>query len=131
MLNYKSLNSVTLVGRIGQSKIVEAKTKFISLSIATESLRKTAEGKYETNTEWHDVVYFGVNAEKMASALEKGMYVVVNGSLSTRKSEKGRFTSIIADTLQILGGTGGKKEEAKPAAKPAPAGGTAEDDCPF
>lgn len=132
MLNYRSLNQVNLVGRIGQCKVVEGKAKFLSLSVATESLRKNAEGKYETATEWHNVSYFGSNVEKMATALTKGTYIVVVGSLSSRKTEKGTFTNVIADSIQILSTGGGAKEKAAaPAAKPAPAGGTAEDDCPF
>ena len=112
MFNYRSLNSVTIVGRIGSTKVISSdKSKFLALSVATESSRKTAEGKYENATEWHDIIYFGGNAEKMAPALTKGTYVVITGSLSTRKTDKGRFTSIIADQLQILGTGGATKEQ--------------------
>lgn len=102
MLNYKSLNAVTLVGRIGSLDMRSSASgsKFLTCSVVTESSVKE-NGAWTHKAVWHNVTVFG-NAEKMIEKLEKGCLVMVVGSLDYRKTEKGMFCNIVADQFQIL-----------------------------
>ena len=98
MFNYRSLNSVTLVGRVGNVRSNGG--KILSVSICTESSVKNQTGQYDRVTTWHNVSVFA--SEKLAAALTKGVMVVVQGSLSYRKVESSTYCNILADTIQIL-----------------------------
>lgn len=102
MLNYKSLNAVTLVGRIGSLDMRSSSNgnKFLTCSVVTESSVKE-NGAWTHKAVWHNVTVFG-NAEKIIEKLEKGCLVMVVGSLDYRKTEKGMFCNIVADQFQIL-----------------------------
>lgn len=102
MLNYKSLNAVTLVGRIGSLDMRSSASgsKFLTCSVVTESSVKE-NGAWTHKAVWHNVTVFG-NAEKIIEKLEKGCLVMVVGSLDYRKTEKGMFCNIVADQFQIL-----------------------------
>ena len=89
MLNFKSLNAVTLVGRIGSLDMRSSSNgnKFLTCSVVTESSVKE-NGAWTHKAVWHNVTVFG-NAEKIIEKLEKGCLVMVVGSLDYRKTEKG------------------------------------------
>lgn len=114
MFNYRSLNSVTLVGRVGNVRSNGG--KILSVSICTESSVKNQTGQYDWVTTWHNVSVFA--SEKLAAALTKGVMVVVQGSLSYRKVESSTYCNILADTIQILSSANQSSQPAQVSRRP-------------
>lgn len=103
MLNFRSLNQVNLVGKVGSVQLRQGQGKsFLTLSVATDSLIKDG-NQWSTKTEWHNIVFFGNNAQKLSEQITKGCTVIVTGGLSYKKTEKGMFCSIVAEQLQLVG----------------------------
>jgi single-strand DNA-binding protein len=107
----KSVNSVTLLGNIGQppeSRKTKSGTALTMVSIATNERKKVPNSdKWEDHTEWHSVVFFGRLAEIAAQYLRKGSKLYVEGRLRTTSWEddqqvKRWKTSIIAEELVLL-----------------------------
>lgn len=87
-LNYRSLNQITLVGRIGQDaalKQTQSGASFATFSVATQTLLKKQDGTWDHPTTWHSCVMWGKRAETLASHLKKGTTVIVTGSISYRE----------------------------------------------
>jgi single-strand DNA-binding protein len=107
----RGVNSVTLVGNIGQD--LELKnangTPVVNFSLATTETW-TKDGQKQEKTEWHRVVCFRKLAEIVCQYASKGRQVFVTGKLQTRKWEKDgveRYTTeIIANEVILLGGRG-------------------------
>jgi len=100
-----------------------------SFSIATNRVFKKADGSKGEQTEFHNIVVWGRQAENCAQYLKKGSTAYVEGRLQTRswEGEKGKQyrTEIVADTVQFGprgGGSQGRQEEA-----PARSGASKED----
>jgi single-strand DNA-binding protein len=87
----KSLNnSVNLIGNLGQDVSVltfKSGTKKANVSLATTSYYKTANGETKKETQWHNIVAWGLQAELMSKALKKGNMVAIKGSLQYRAYE--------------------------------------------
>jgi single-strand DNA-binding protein len=107
----KSVNSVTLLGNVGQppeSKKTQSGTLRTTASIATNERKKVGE-KYEDHTEWHSVIFFGRLAEIACDYLRKGSKVYISGRLRTISWEddhqqKRWRTNIVAEELVLLDG---------------------------
>lgn len=105
----KSVNSVTLLGNVGQppeSKTTQTGTSLTTVSIATNERQKKGE-TYVDHVEWHSVVFFGRLAEIAKQYLRKGSKLYVSGHLRTSswedETQTKRFrTSIIAEELVLL-----------------------------
>lgn len=105
----KSVNSVTLLGNVGQppeSKSLPNGTVLTTVSLATNE-RKKSGADWVDHTEWHSVVFFGRLAEIAQQYLRKGAKVYVSGRLRTTSWEddhqvKRYRTSIIAEDLVLL-----------------------------
>ena len=85
-----------------------------SFSVATNRVFKKADGSKQEQTDFHNVVVFGRQAETAAQYLKKGSSVYVEGRLQTRTwdSDKGKQyrTEVVADTIQFgprASGSGG------------------------
>ena len=77
-----------LIGNLGQKPELRQTNSNLAvtrLSIATTERRKGADGNWTNQTEWHNVVVFGRQAENCAQFLDKGRQVYVEGRLQTRK----------------------------------------------
>lgn len=109
----KSVNSVTLLGNVGQapeSKVSQNGTPRTTVSIATNERRKVPNSdKWEDHTEWHSVILFGRLAEIARDYLRKGSKVYISGRLRTISWEddtqqKRWRTNIVANELILLDG---------------------------
>lgn len=83
-----SLNSVTLIGHLGQDPRVNATQSgkcVVNLSVATSFRVKDASGQYVDKTTWHDVVVWDKAAEFARDYLHKGSCVVVEGRIDKRE----------------------------------------------
>jgi single-strand DNA-binding protein len=140
-----SVNKVILVGNLGHPPeiryLADGKAT-ASLSLATsESWKDKNSGEKKEKTEWHRVSVFGKLAEICGEYLTKGSSVYIEGKLQTRKwqDKEGNdkyTTEIIADRMQMLGGTNTQESSAKPEEKKeqkSAQGGFADmsDDIPF
>ena len=96
-------NTVQLIGNLGKDvaiTVFESGSKKASVSIATTTYHKNAKGELVKNTQWHNLVAWGRNAELMAQVLEKGNQVAITGSLSTRLYEdKNKVTRTITEIM--------------------------------
>jgi len=143
------VNKVILIGNLGidpEVRTLESGVKVCRLSIATSESYTNKEGNRVEQTEWHSVTLWRGLAEIAEKYLTKGNKVYVEGKLRTRsyKDKDGveRYsTEIVADNMQMLGGTASGETSSAPRSNPQsqpqqqPAMGSSEtdnaDDLPF
>jgi single-strand DNA-binding protein len=141
-----SLNKVMLIGNLGKDPEVRFTTSgqgVASFSLATTEKYKNKSGEWEEKTEWHNIVFWGRQAEICGEYLSKGKTVYVEGRLQTRKWQdkdgRDRYTTeIVGDRMQMLSpkgeggkGGGGRGGNEPTAAYDDPVGYNQEDDIPF
>lgn len=107
-----SINRVTIMGLIGsqpQLKFARNGKPFVSLSLATHKRVKNEEGMNLRETQWHQVMLWGKNAELCSTFCEKGGPLYVEGHLSPYKKEENGVTTyhvgVVADQIQFIPGT--------------------------
>lgn len=116
-----SLNRVMLIGRLGKDPDAHhfdsGRTK-VSFPLATSEVYINREGVKVEETEWHNVVMWGKQAEIGEKYLKKGKLVFIEGRIKTRtwddKDGNKRYTTEVeATTFTMLstneggGNTGG------------------------
>jgi single-strand DNA-binding protein len=110
------VNKVILVGNLGRDPEVRSLPSgqpVASFSVATSRRFKDRDGQRQEQTEWHNVVCFGKQAEIAAQYLTKGKQIFVEGRIQTRSwddknsGEKKYKTEIVCENFQMLGGGGG------------------------
>lgn len=97
-------NKVSLIGRIGakpEEKVFESGVKKTRISLATNESYKSKNGEWVENTQWHNVIAWGSQADRVIRLLDKGTEVVVEGRLVNRsfvdeKTGEKRFATEIA-----------------------------------
>ena len=125
------INKVILVGNLGRDPEIRSLPSgqpVASFSIATSRKWRDKEGNRQEETEWHNIVCFGRQAEIAGQFLTKGKQIFVEGRIRTsswedrQSGEKKYKTEIICENFQMLGsrgeggGGGGYKQPAAPAA---------------
>ena len=89
--NMSSLrNSVQLIGHLGKDpevKQLESGRFVAKVSIATNDIYKNAKGEKVIETQWHNLVTWGKNAENMQKICRKGDEVAIQGKLTHRSYE--------------------------------------------
>ncbi len=107
-----SVNKVILLGRLGQDpelRYTQSQMAICTLNLATNDRRKSADGEWKDETEWHRVVTFGKTAENCNKYLQKGRQAFIEGKIRTNKWQdkegKDRYTTeVLASTVQFIGG---------------------------
>ena len=128
-----SVNKVILVGNLGRDPETRYTTNgdaVTNIRLATTDTWKDKNGEKQERTEWHNVVFYGRQAEIAGEYLKKGRQIYVEGRIQTRKWQdkegQDRYTTeIIADRMQMLGTRegGGSAAPSEPAERePAAAG---------
>ena len=85
-----SLNKVILIGYIGRDPEISRTpngTAVCKFTVATTESRKDANGNWQNETEWHNIVVWGQSAERV-SQRRKGEQVIVEGKLKTSSWDK-------------------------------------------
>ncbi len=92
-----------------------------NFSIATNRVYRDRDGKKQEQTDFHNVVVFGRQADTVAQYLKKGSSAYVEGRIQTRSwddkssGEKKYRTEVVADSVQFgprsSGAGGGKKRD--------------------
>ncbi len=83
-------NNVQLIGRLGKGpevKQLESGRFVANVSIATNDIYKNAKGEKVIETQWHNLVAWGKNAENFQKILNKGDEVAIQGKLTHRSYE--------------------------------------------
>lgn len=105
------INRVQLLGRLGadpEIRYTASGAAVANLRIATsEKWRDKQSGEQQERTEWHQVVAFGKTAEVCQNHLAKGLRVLVDGRLQTRKWQgqdgADRYTTeVVVDRLTLV-----------------------------
>ncbi|MDQ1348318.1 MAG: single-strand DNA-binding protein [Acidobacteriota bacterium] len=142
------VNKVMLVGNLGRDpemRALPSGQQVANFSLATSRRYKDRDGNRKDETEWHNIVVFGKQAEIAGQYLTKGKMVFVEGRIQTRswddkESGKKQYkTEIICENFQMLGSKGdGSGGGSRDAGGSAPAGGVndpghefPDDDIPF
>ena len=120
-----SVNKVILVGNLGrdpETRYTTGGDAVTNIRLATTDVWKDKNGEKQERTEWHNIVFYGRQAEIAGEYLKKGRQIYVEGRLQTRKWQdkegQDRYTTeIIADRMQMLG----TREGGGSAAAPEPA----------
>jgi single-strand DNA-binding protein len=120
-----SVNKVILVGNLGrdpETRYTTGGDAVTNIRLATTDVWKDKNGEKQERTEWHNIVFYGRQAEIAGEYLKKGRQIYVEGRLQTRKWQdkegQDRYTTeIIADRMQMLGTRegGGSAAAAEPA----------------
>ena len=106
-----SVNKVILVGNLGrdpETRYTTGGDAVTNIRLATTETWKDKAGEKQERTEWHNIVFYGRQAEIAGEYLKKGRQIYVEGRLQTRKWQdkegQDRYTTeIIADRMQMLG----------------------------
>jgi single-strand DNA-binding protein len=113
------LNKVMLIGNLGRDPEVRSTPSgqaVASFTLATSRKWRDKSGQRQEQTEWHNIVVWGKQAEIAGQYLTKGKQVYIEGRLQTRSwddrqtGEKKYRTEIVCDTFQMLGQRGGDFE---------------------
>lgn len=144
------VNKVFLLGNLGRDPEVRSTTSgqpVANFPIATSRRWRDKSGQRQEQTEWHNIVCFGRQAEVAGQYLNKGKQLFVEGRIQTSSwddrntGEKRYRTEIICENFQMLGGGGrggGNQDYEGPSygggaagGAPAAGGGAEDDDIPF
>jgi single-strand DNA-binding protein len=115
-----NLNKVFLVGRLTrdpETRSLPSGQQVSSFGLATDRFYKDKAGQKQQQTEFHNIVFFGRQAEIASQYLSKGAMVLVEGRLQTRnwKDASGNTkyrTEIIGENLQMGPKSAGKQSAA-------------------
>ncbi|MBI2612915.1 single-stranded DNA-binding protein [Candidatus Kaiserbacteria bacterium] len=117
------INKAMLFGNITRDPELRALPSGMNVcnfSVATNRVYRDREGKKQEQTDFHNVVVFGRQADTVAQYLKKGSSVYVEGRMQTRSwddkqsGEKKYRTEVVADRVQFgprTSGGGGKRAE--------------------
>ena len=105
-------NSVRLIGNLGMNPEVKETTngkKLAKFSVATNESYRDEKGNEVKETQWHNLVVWGKQAEIVEKYLKKGSEVAIEGKLSTRNytdkdGVKRYVTEIVVNEFMMLGG---------------------------
>lgn len=109
------VNKVILIGNLGRDPEVRSTPSgqaVASFTLATNRRWRDKNGQKQEETEWHNIVVWGKQAEIAGQYLTKGKQIYLEGRLQTRSwedrnsGEKKYRTEIVCDNFQMLSGRG-------------------------
>ena len=140
------VNKVIVVGNLGRDPELRSTAsgqQVANFTVATNRKWRDKDGNRQEQTEWHDIVVWGRQAEVAGQYLSKGRQIYIEGRLQTRSWEdresgaKKYRTEVICENFQMLGqrgdSDGGYQPNGAPGPAPdsPPAPGAEDDDIPF
>jgi len=104
-------NSVRLIGNLGMDpevKDLNGGKKLAKFSVATKESYKDEHGERITETQWHNLIVWGKQAEIASKYLKKGSEVVIEGKLTSRsytdkEGIKRYVTEIVVNEFLMMG----------------------------
>jgi single-strand DNA-binding protein len=111
------MNKVFLMGNLGKDPELSHHNGAAKLSFTlatTDKWKDKATGEPRERTDWHNVVIWGIRAERLVTMIHKGDRVVVQGRIQTDQYEKDGqkkyYTSVKADDIHLAGGNHRRSE---------------------
>jgi single-strand DNA-binding protein len=110
------LNKVMLIGNLGRDPEVRSTPSgqpVATFTLATNRRWKDKNGQRQEQTEWHNIVVWGKQAEIAGQFLTKGKQIYLEGRLQTRSwddrqsGEKKYRTEVVCDNFQMFSQRGG------------------------
>lgn len=103
------LNKAIIIGNLTRDpelRALPSGTKVTTFGVATNRVFKDKNGQKQEDTQFHNVVVFGQQAEVVNQYLKKGQSVLVEGRIQTRSwdgqdGQKRYRTEIVADRVQF------------------------------
>lgn len=100
-------NRTTLIGFLGkdaEKRTTKNDVTYTVLSLATKDSWKNRNGEWQSRTEWHRCIVWGVKFAAFAAGLRKGAHLQVEGELRSREYQKDGVTHRIVEirTKSIL-----------------------------
>lgn len=106
------MNKVMLLGRLGQDpelKYTQSGTAVANFSVATSDKKKNPQTQqWEEETDWHNIVAWGKQAETVGKYLSKGSQLLVEGRMKTRTwddkntGRKAYKTEVIMEKMEFI-----------------------------
>ncbi len=104
-----NLNKVFIIGNLTRDpelKNLPSGMSVASFGVATNRVWKNQQGQKQEDTQFHNIVVFGKQADITAQYLKKGGLVMIEGRLQTRNWEaqdgsKRNRTEIVSERLQF------------------------------
>lgn len=104
-----NFNKVFIIGNLTRDpelKTLPSGTSVASFGIATNRVWKDQQGQKQQDTQFHNIVVFGKQAETVNQYLSKGSSAMIEGRLQTRNWEasdgtKRNRTEIVAERVQF------------------------------
>ncbi len=142
----RSLNKVMLIGNLGRDpelRSTPSGTHVTTFTMATNRRYKGKDGEFQDETQWHNIVVWGNQAEFIANYLKKGSRIFIEGRLTHRSWEdqngqKRYMTEVVTENFVPLdappeGAQGaGQREPVPPPPEPPDENGAPDDeDVPF
>ena len=110
-------NKVNLIGHTGSTVELinfESGSKKASVSLATSDSYKNSKGEYVKQTQWHNIIAWGRNAELFAKAISKGDQVIIDGTLQYRSyTDKSGLERFVTEVVLIDFMKAGKSDKSK------------------
>jgi single-strand DNA-binding protein len=103
-------NQVQLIGNLGKKpeiKMFGENKKVATFSIATSDYYYDQKGVRQQQTQWHNVVAWGKNAQLAEKYLDKGMEIALSGKIvyrnfDDREGKKKYVTEVVANEILLL-----------------------------
>lgn len=104
------LNKHTIIGRLGKTpelKTTPSGTSVTSFGVATTEKWKDAQGQKKEETQWHNVVVWGKNAEAVCKFMKKGEMHYFEGTMKYEKDKdydenKKTYAKLHVTTFKLL-----------------------------
>lgn len=101
------MNEATIMGHIGKEPEIRTTSngkKMAMFSVATSEYWKDKSGENQTQTQWHNIVAWGANADVAEKFLKKGMNIVVKGKITyntyqDKAGENRTVTQIVVEKI--------------------------------
>lgn len=111
-------NTVQLIGNLGndpETREFPNGNRLTTISVATTERFKGANNEWKEDTQWHRVVAWGRQAERVAQTLRKGSRVALQGRLVHRAydgkdGQKRYLTEVVLSDFQAMGARAGSGE---------------------
>lgn len=103
-------NSVRLIGHLGTDPDYKetGKSKLVKFALATNEVHKNEAGEKVEETQWHNLIAWGKQAEIANTYLKKGAEIAIEGKLQSRSYEdkdgiKKWITEIVVRDFSFIG----------------------------
>lgn len=83
-------NKVNLIGRVGakpEELVFNSGSRKVRIPVAINERYKDKKGEWVDNTQWHNVIAWGNQVDRVLRMLDKGSEVVIEGKLINRSFE--------------------------------------------